>query len=71
MVKWLTTAIFSGVLAVGMLGCDKPAEPKKGDKKVEAAKCDKCTDEQKCEKCAAAAPKTEEPKKEEPKKEDK
>ncbi len=46
MVKWLATAILSGVLAVGMFGCDKPADGKKDKEKVEK-KDEKKTDEKK------------------------
>jgi len=43
MLKWLATAMLSGILAVGAVGCDKPADTKKKDtKKVEKAdKADK------------------------------
>ncbi len=41
MVKWLSTAILSGALALGALGCDKPKEDAKptGDKKTKTEEC--------------------------------
>ena len=48
MVKWLSTAILSGVLAAGMVGCDKPEDPKPKPA-VEKNDCEKCKDKEKCE----------------------
>ena len=35
MVKWLATAMLSGILAMGVVGCDKPKETPKKDTTVD------------------------------------